>query len=552
MGPGGFGGPPDANKVTLSMTAAGVATLFITQDYLHGDGGCKGNYINPPIEAGLKWISDHFNELSNDQHYYYTLFGISRIGLASGYKYFGSKDWYKDGAAQLVAYQQPDGSWGNSVSDTSFALLFLARGRAPVLMNKLQYRLTPPPPRTGNAIAGNWDQRPRDAANVTRWVGRQLERGLNWQVVNLSVDPAELHDAPILYIAGNQPLSFTEAEEAKLRQFVEQGGLILGNADCSNKAFSDSFKKLGQHLFNKYEFRTLPANHLIYTSELTKPGKKPPVPLEGLSNGCRELMILIPTADPARSWQTRTDVGHEDLHQVLANIYLYAVDKSNARYKGDSYIVLPDPKITATSTIKVARLQCGDNCDPEPGGWQRLAAVLHNQHSTDLSTEPVPLGQDKLSGFSIAHWTGTTKVALSDAQRSELKKFVTAGGTLIIDAAGGSPQFASTAEAELIKTFGDDKSFQQALPPDHPLFSFGDQKAVSIGYRRFARDALVGKLKAPRLRGIQVNGRLAVIFSAEDLSEGLVGQPIDGILGYDPETATSLMSSILQYASAKH
>ncbi len=548
---GGFGGPPDPTKVTLSMTAAGVATLFITQDYLHGDGGCKGNYSNPPIEAGLHWISDHFNELSNDSHYFYTLFGISRIGVASGYKYFGSKDWYKDGAAQLVAAQQPDGSWGNSVSDTSFALLFLVRGRAPVVMNKLQYTLTPAAPRTGKPLVGNWDQRPRDAANITRWVGKQLERGLNWQVVNLTVDPAELHDSPILYIAGNQPLSFTEAEEGKLRVFVEQGGMILGNADCANKAFSDSFKKLGQRLFKKYEFRTLLPDHLIYTGELTRPGKKPPIPLEGMSNGCRELMILIPTADPARYWQTRSDVGREEFHQVLANIYLYAVDKGNARYKGDSYIVQPDPRVVARAAIQVARLQCGDNWDPEPGGWQRLAAVLHNQHSTGLTTEVAPLGAGKLDGFTIAHWTGTTKVALNDAQRAELKKFVAAGGTLIVDAAGGSTQFASTAEAELVKMFGDDKGFFQPLPPDHPLYTAGDQKITTVGYRRFAQN-LVSRLKSPRLRGIAVDGRLAVVFSPEDLTEGLVGEPVDGILGYDPETATALMCDILQYASTKH
>ncbi len=103
-----------------------------------------------------------------------------------------------------------------------------------------------------------------------------------------------------------------------------------------------------------------------------------------------------------------------------------------------------------------------------------------------------------------------------------------------------------------MKTFGDDPTFQQPLPPDHPLFSAGSQKITTVGYRRYARNALVGKLKSPRLRGMQAGGRLAVIFSAEDLSEGLVGQAIDGIVGYDPETSTALMCTILEYASVKH
>jgi hypothetical protein len=71
------------------------------------------------------------------------------------------------------------------------------------------------------------------------------------------------------------------------------------------------------------------------------------------------------------------------------------------------------------------------------------------------------------------------------------------------------------------------------------------RKIEEITYRSFARQKLAGETKAPRLRGITLNGRLGVIFSAEDLSVGLVGQPIDGVVGYSPATATGLMRYIL-------
>jgi hypothetical protein len=44
---------------------------------------------------------------------------------------------------------------------------------------------------------------------------------------------------------------------------------------------------------------------------------------------------------------------------------------------------------------------------------------------------------------------------------------------------------------------------------------------------------------------MEINNRLAVIFSGEDLSVALVGQPVDGIVGYTPATATRLMANIL-------
>ena len=60
-------------------------------------------------------------------------------------------------------------------------------------MNKVQYEV-------GNKKEANWNQRPRDLANLSRYIGKQTERELNWQIVNLKAPVEELHDAPILYI----------------------------------------------------------------------------------------------------------------------------------------------------------------------------------------------------------------------------------------------------------------------------------------------------------------------------------------------------------------
>ena len=54
--------------------------------------------------------------------------------------------------------------------------------------------------------------------------------------------------------------------------------------------------------------------------------------------------------------------------------------------------------------------------------------------------------------------------------------------------------------------------------------------------------------KMPQLRGILIGGRLDVIFSREDLSAGLVGEPVDGVMGSTPASATELMSDIVLYA----
>ena len=535
------------STATASMTVAGTATLFITQDYIHQKMGlsCEGNTWNPHIEAGLHWISENFEHVFTDPGIaapYYALYGVERVGVASGRKYLGKVNWYERGADYLIANQSPRGDWGN-LDQTCFALLFLARGRAPLIFNKLQYDVS--------GKEGNWNERARDVANLTHWISRETERDLNWQIVNLSGSADELLEAPVLYISGNKALQFTPAEEAKLRQFCEDGGLILGNPDCDSSAFSTSFKKLGSKLFHMYEFHELPKSHVIYTGEQWPQNKWKPAPsVLGLSNGVREMMIL-PNHDPAHSWQLQDPKEHPSDYQLPDDVLLYAIDKQNLMEKGGTFVVREDKNADTTRTIKLARLEYPGNWDPEPGGWRRMAAILHNASHIKLDVSVVKLGEHKLGkgngdGPKVAVLTGTAKTQLSADARQDLKEFVEGGGTLIADAAGGQSDFATSLESELEQICGPNAAAQLSkhLPASAPIYNLPGGTITEFAYRPFAKTSL-GSLHAPMISMITVNNRPAVYYSRLDLSAGLVGQPTDGIIGYSPATATAIMTNLV-------
>jgi hypothetical protein len=165
----------------------------------------------------------------------------------------------------------------------------------------------------------------------------------------------------------------------------------------------------------------------------------------------------------------------------------------------------------------------------------------------------VKLGDGKLTGYKLAHLTGTTKFNLRDEQRKELKDFVDHGGTLVVDAAGGAGDFANSAERELPAIFGAGTidSMGSILPPDSPVYTIEGSKIESFRYRPFMRGKLTGKLNAPEVRGIEQgkDRRIAVFYSPLDLTAGLVGQPVDGIFGYEAETATNIMRNIVLYSA---
>jgi Domain of unknown function (DUF4159)/Squalene-hopene cyclase C-terminal domain len=548
---------------TMSMTASGVAVLFATTDELAASGiaDCQGMPVDRSIERGLNWIDAHFDQ-SRDPHELgeYTvqnfgLYAIARIGVISGRKYFNQRDWYQDGAKMLLDAQDPiNGAW-NNVPDTCLAILFLVRGRDPVILSKLQYASTATVAhvsksgRNSSGRSETWNLRPRDVANVTDWIGRQVESDFKWQAVGLQAPVEELHDSAILYVSGNQPLQFSDDEKQKLKTFIEEGGLVLGVADCVSHEFSASFRKLGGELFPDYEFRNVPAESVIYTNEEYRAADwtEPPKMLE-LNNGVRDLMLLIPDGDPNRHFQLRQMGSWRRYYELMADIVFYSVDKDGMRLKGDTYIVRPDPSISAQRTIKIARLQYNGNWDPEPRGWIRFSAIMHNTRGIDLNVIAVRPGEGQLdSSFKVAHLTGTSAFHFSDEARGEIKRYIDGGGTLVIDAAGGSAGFAASAEEE-IKALYPDASLD-LLAPEHPVFSAGTA-LTRAAYRRLARDR-IGQSTDFRLRGFDIGTRTAIIFSAEDLSAGLVGEPIDGIYGYQPSTAADLMANVICYAAPK-
>jgi hypothetical protein len=581
-----------AVPVTPGMTAAGVASLFITQDYVRAAAGaeCRGNLTNPAIDRGVAWLANNFDKVATDERYdrdfpFATLYAVERVGVAGGLKYFGTIDWYAKGAAWLVAKQLADGSFGDvdggsgplggmgplgppggfrprgrppgmgggrlraapaeggagtrepgdvsRIADASFAMLFLARGRAPVAVNKLDYSAPGGKP-------APWNQRPRDVANAVRWVGRQLELDLNWQVVNLSVSAEELMEAPIVYLAGNQPVVMSNEDVNKLRTYVEMGGLIVANADCNSTTFAGSIHSLAERMFPAYPFRELPADDPLYHNLFSAAKWKQKPQVQAASNGDRNLILLLSNGDPARLWQTRAVKGREEPWELAANIFRSTFEsRATLRFKGETHLVTPRPDVVPTRFVSLARLEYKGNWDPEPAGWRRLSAIMHNDFALDLKVDAVKLGAGKLASYKIAHLTGTGKLPLDAAAKAELRAFVKGGGRLIIDAAGGSGEFVEAAEALLAELFPDSKP--RLLPPDHPWYAF-DGRPIPIDYRAFARRTLVSNLKTGRLQAVTVDDRLAIVFSREDLSAGLVGQDFDGILGYTPETATRLMA----------
>jgi hypothetical protein len=542
-GDGGWGyrGKEDS---TGSMTAAGLATLYVVLDRAYADRPKEATRLLAGIERGLDWFGRQFgpnNPNGNASWKFYYLYGVERVGRASGQKYFRDKDWFRVGAEELLRTQHKDGNWegtGNDMSElrnTAFALMFLCHGRAPLLFNKLQH-------------GADWNSKLRDVAGLTHYAQRTLERLLNWQIVRLDASLDDLLEAPVLYLCGETAWEFSDVDVQKIREYCDRGGMVLAVAGKDSDAFVKSIEELAQRAYPELPLRPLTSDHPLFSGQVQFPIKDPP-PMFEVRNDVRTLMLLC-AKDISEAWNRFAARGSsEQSFQLACNIYLYATDKSSIRSRLQTPTIALEP-VEIARTLKVARIKHGGRWDIESYGWTRLAAYLNNATRSRLEvTSGITLDSDELLEYPVAYITGTDAFTLTPEEASGLRRFLSRGGTLLADAALGSAEFTSSLEKQLKEVLRDEPKF---LPADSFLNSGagipGATNLNGVGYRRKARGE-AGLQKTPRLKVFDSKRRISVVYSPLDLTVGLLGTQVWDLRGYDPESTLEIMRNMILYAN---
>ncbi len=522
---------------TGSMTAAGLATLYIVLDQAHAmTGHRKATGLLRSIDGALEWLGREYtpdNPHGEHRWKYYYLYGVERAGRASGRKYFRGRDWFREGAADLIKTQSSAGSWGGGLHDTCFATMFLAHGRAPLLFCKLER-------------GGDWDVYLRDVATLTRYAERALERLLNWQVVDLAAPVEELLEAPVLYISGKDKWELEDGDVFKLREYCQRGGMIFAVVAEDGEAFEESMRELAARLFPDDPLRPMASDHELFNGQVLFKLERSPMMYE-VNNGARTLMLLS-LDDVARAWNENRIAAKLRDFQLGTNIYLLATDKTTPVSRLETPDV-PLESVDVDQTIRVARVRYTGPWNVEPYGWTRLRYYMNNEaRARLLVSSGVSLASIDPKEYRIAYISGSRGFELNEAEINGLRRFLTSGGTLLADAAGGSREFTESLEKHVTAVLG-------ARPTlvDKESFLFtgrgiaGAGSITPVEYRRSARGH-PGQ-GTPYLKAVEVGRRMAVIYSPLDLSTGLLGTPAYGCNGYAPESCLKLMRNLLMYAN---
>ncbi|QDU29899.1 hypothetical protein ETAA8_50160 [Anatilimnocola aggregata] len=592
------------NGVSGSMTCAAISSLIIARDRLaNGESRVVGEQIqccgNEPqedeVERAIDWLGRNFSARNNpgddgqaNRWLYYYLYGMERVGRMSGQRFFYGKpqlnpntgafatpkyDWYREGCQVLLEQQDAlTKNWAGMEIErdpliaTPLALLFLAKGRRPVAIARLN---------TGTAN-NDWNHHRRSLQNLVGRVERQWRRDLSWQTYDLKdATVADLLEAPVLFLSGSQSLQLSDVHKKMLREYVNQGGFLFieacdGNG-CDGSAFDRDIRQMLKEMFPESALRKLPPDHAVwYAQQRVQPQQLPKDPefwLWGLDSCCRTGVVYCPRslscywelAHPYRELDYPQVVKDqiEQVSRIGGNILAYATNRQ-LKEKLDRpqiSISLPGGKSPRGSLV-IPKLTHGGGSDDAPNALQNLLTVLDKQLQIKIDYERRKFApnEPKLLDYPIVFTHGRRGFQFSSAERKSLKDYLDRGGFIFADAICASTEFSQSLKAELQLIYPNAKFYR--VPAGHPLLTdeFQGFNLRSVMLRdpqfRSEEDPLSAKLvkTTPLLEVLEVDDRIAVVLSPYDISCALEKGASLECKGYTSADAARIGANIILYA----
>jgi hypothetical protein len=127
---------------------------------------------------------------------------------------------------------------------------------------------------------------------------------------------------------------------------------------------------------------------------------------------------------------------------------------------------------------------------------------------TSRGFSAVKLEDAQLFKYPFAVMTGEGAFTLTDAQRKNLREYLTAGGFLVASAGCSSEPWRASIRREVEAVFPDVKL--TVLPPAHPIF----HTVYDIAELR-----LKHKGEKADLEGLTIDGRVVMVYSADGLND---------------------------------
>ncbi|MEK7483619.1 MAG: DUF4159 domain-containing protein [Planctomycetota bacterium] len=475
-----------------SMTAACMSALHMAQAMTYKENHC-GEWTGQPLEeSGLRWLAQYFqgqaeipknSKAQIDYYELYFLYALERMAHLMGVREIEGWDWFYQGI-QIILQRDREKKL-ESLVDQAFALLFLSKGRTPILMGKI---VLPNLPETD----------PHDIENLVFEISKNLHQSFTYQRVTLK---GNLSDIPMLFLSGHQSFQLSATEKETLQRYLEQGGLLIGEACCNRKEFASSFKNLVVDLLQgKGALEPLSSDHAIYQIHgQTLPSNYQTVFAAGFR--CKTSILFCAKDFSCALQNTQTDSVE---FQLAVNIVRFALSEGRVYDR----LLAPTPEsteLTADSqsgTLLIAKLAYDGDWNNDADDLRGLLQAF--RETTNQSGRFAILQKNEpLPPVPILYLNGHQSIGFSSRRKEELKQFIESGGILFGEACCDKIEFAESFQSLMRELFP--QVPLQLVPHNHFLYAKASEGGASPE-------------NPPPLYSMRLGCQELVFFSPKDLS----------------------------------
>ena len=372
-------------------------------------------------------------------------------------------------------------------------------------------------------------------------------------------DPAQY---PVYYFTGSDDFVLTDAQVARLRDFLRNGGTVWGDTCFGDPDFFKAFTREMSRVLPDRDWHQLGPDHPLfrcyyridevkYTRDVpdAPSGKGKPV-LFGLDVADRTAVILD-RYGMSCGWDGHIrdgayNVDPNDARRIGVNMMVYALGVHELAVYQSTAKVYYEETERARGDFVFAQAKIVGNWDTESNEIANLLKLVSANTSAEVKFQrrAVDLVSDQLQQYPFLYITAREGFTLSDAQVQALRRYLTSGGFLLASPSSGMSEFDVAFRREIARVLPNHPL--ERLPAGHPAYSILN-KVDSVSYDDYVASLSETPPPLP-LEGIDMGGTTAVIYCPYGIGGGWRG--FDNPFGRDLASADAsrLGVNIVLYA----
>lgn len=111
---------------------------------------------------------------------------------------------------------------------------------------------------------GDWDPTPHGVPNLLKQIDQSTTLHVQFKRVAVDPEKGDIFQFPVLYMTGQRPFKFSDTSRKRLREYLDNGGVMVVDAAIGNKQFDESFRAEIKEMYKDRQLKALEPGHALF------------------------------------------------------------------------------------------------------------------------------------------------------------------------------------------------------------------------------------------------------------------------------------------------